>query len=261
MLGPSGSVVSLQREAAGLLFSKTVFEPHTILGRHTHANAYLSFAGTGSYTERIGGAARQCDSSAALLHPAGETHEDVFHGRPVELLRVEVTDPDLLPLPTWKFADVGMRDEGSLYLCRRMLNELQHPDDLSPFVLQALAHEAFAHLARARRAERSPGPAWLRKVDDFLAETYLEPMRIADLAGMAGVHPVHLCRTYSRLRGRTIGDRVRELRMQKACSLLAGTDQPIGEIAILCGFADQSHLARLMRRSFGVSPSQYRELR
>jgi len=78
------------------------------------------------------------------------------------------------------------------------------------------------------------------------------------IAASAGVHPVSLARTYRRHRRRTIGERIRELRVERACRLLATTEDPIAEVAQTCGFADQSHLARLMRRRLGVSPSGYR---
>jgi len=248
-------MVVQRQEAAGLVFTKTVFKPGAVLGRHTHVNAYMSFAAAGSYTEKIGRATRICDASSILLHPAGETHEDQFHDRPVHLLRVEITDANLLPNQLKE----DIADEQSLFLCRRMLSELQRPDDLTPLVLQGLAYEAIAHLARASRPQA--GPKWLKRVDELLNETYLEPMRISQIAEAAGVHPVHLCRTYSKLRRRTIGDRVRELRLSRACQLLAGSDQPIGEIAASSGFADQSHLSRLMRRRLGISPTEYRASR
>lgn len=256
--GGCPSTVVQWQKVAGLVFTKTVFVPLVELGPHTHANAYLSYAANGSYNERVGRNTRYCDSSSVLLHPAGETHENAFHDRPVHLLRVEITGDALLVIPDQA---TSSGDSKSLYFCRRMLCELQRPDDLTPMVLQGLAYEAFASLVRASRSESAPGPAWLRRVDELLADTYLEPLKIANIAGMAGVHPVHLCRTFSKFRGQTIGDRVRELRIQEACRLLAESDQPIGEIAFTCGFSDQSHLARHMRRSLGVSPSAYRKMR
>jgi AraC family transcriptional regulator len=72
---------------------------------------------------------------------------------------------------------------------------------------------------------------------------------------------VHLARTYRKHRRQTIGERIRELRLEAACHLLATTLDTIAEIAHDAGFADQSHLARLMRRRLGVSPSEYRAQR
>jgi AraC-like DNA-binding protein len=37
------------------------------------------------------------------------------------------------------------------------------------------------------------------------------------------------------------------------------TDESLAEIALKCGFADQSHLSREFRRQFGRTPREYRE--
>lgn len=49
-----------------------------------------------------------------------------------------------------------------------------------------------------------------------------------------------------------------EMRMDKARSLLALTQMPVGEVALACGYTDVSAFARAFRRAFQVSPSEYR---
>jgi len=214
----------------------------------------------GSYTERLGGITRHCETSTLLIHPAGERHANVFHDRAVNLLRVEASDADLLDVPLGAASSDGCRGEPSRSLCRRMLRELRAPDDLTPLALQGLALELVAGVARAS-TRRHREPAWLERVDELLDERAHEPLGLAAIAAHAGVHPVHLARTHRRYRHQSIGERVRELRMERACRLLATTQDSIAEVAQSCGFADQSHLARLMRRRLGVSPSGYRAQR
>jgi AraC family transcriptional regulator len=36
------------------------------------------------------------------------------------------------------------------------------------------------------------------------------------------------------------------------------TDLPLADVAVRCGFADQSHFTKLFRRSIGVSPGSFR---
>jgi len=51
---------------------------------------------------------------------------------------------------------------------------------------------------------------------------------------------------------------VRELRLAAARRQLAGSKQPIGDIALDCGFYDQAHLGRCFRRRYGTSPAAFR---
>jgi len=46
--------------------------------------------------------------------------------------------------------------------------------------------------------------------------------------------------------------------MEKAVTLLRGTDIALAEAALQAGFFDQSHLSNAFRRHFGVSPRAYR---
>jgi AraC-like DNA-binding protein len=48
--------------------------------------------------------------------------------------------------------------------------------------------------------------------------------------------------------------------VQHASHLLAHSGTPLAEIALICGFSDQSHLSFLFKRYMGVSPSKFRAL-
>jgi AraC-like DNA-binding protein len=52
---------------------------------------------------------------------------------------------------------------------------------------------------------------------------------------------------------------LRKLRLRLASRALVYTDASLSEIALTCGFADQSHFSREFRRQFGRTPREYRE--
>ena len=52
---------------------------------------------------------------------------------------------------------------------------------------------------------------------------------------------------------------LRKLRMRMASRCLVYTTQSLSEVALSCGFGDQSHFSREFRRHFGRTPRQYRE--
>ena len=254
----SGGNVVRRADAAGLVFSKILYRPRAVLGLHSHRHAYLSFVNSGSYTERLDGRTRDCEASTLLCHAAGERHANIFHDQPVSLLRVEEVGSELLGEPLCAAYSRAYRGPQALVLCRRMLQELEGSDDLTPLALQGLAYELVTALARTSKRTPTAGPAWLAMIDDLLHASFRDPPSLGAMAASAGVHPVHLARAYRKHRRQTIGERIRELRIESACHLLSTTRDPIGEIAHAAGFADQSHLARLMRRRLGVSPSEYR---
>jgi AraC-like DNA-binding protein len=52
---------------------------------------------------------------------------------------------------------------------------------------------------------------------------------------------------------------LRKLQMRMASRALVYTQQALADVALCCGFADQSHFTREFRRHFGRTPREYRE--
>jgi AraC family transcriptional regulator len=108
--------------------------------------------------------------------------------------------------------------------------------------------------------DRHRAPRWMDRVHDHIHERFLEPMRTEDLAQLAGVHPVHLARTFRARYRTTLGAYVRGLRLDWAARRLESGEEPISEIALRAGFADQSHFTRAFRSRLGVTPARYRQI-
>jgi transcriptional regulator GlxA family with amidase domain len=51
---------------------------------------------------------------------------------------------------------------------------------------------------------------------------------------------------------------LRKLRLRMASRALVYTGQPLADVALSCGFVDQSHFTREFRREFGRTPRHYR---
>lgn len=116
--------------------------------------------------------------------------------------------------------------------------------------------------AAARRNGAGPArgapPRWLERAREIVHDRRFDSIRVRDVAEVVGVHPVHLARVFREHFRSSLGSYVRTLRLDHAATRLAGSNDPISEIATECGFADQSHLTRLFRRHFGTTPDRYR---
>ena len=56
----------------------------------------------------------------------------------------------------------------------------------------------------------------------------------------------------------SVGEWVRIRRLEYAREALLDGRRSISDVALAAGFADQSHLTRLFRGHFGVTPAEYR---
>lgn len=98
-------------------------------------------------------------------------------------------------------------------------------------------------------------------VDQYLALNLANPISRADVSGYSGYSPVHVARLFKGVMGKTIVERLTELRLQESERLLVNSDIPITEIALSVGFNSFSHFTQLFKRNTGLSPSEYRKKR
>ncbi len=99
-------------------------------------------------------------------------------------------------------------------------------------------------------------PAWLDEVIRF--DEWVEAVPLQEIAKRCGVHPTHFSREFRRHVGTTPSDHRRRARVELASKLLLQTDRTLAQVAIACGFTDQSHLNRAFAIELGMSPGQYR---
>jgi AraC-like DNA-binding protein len=91
-----------------------------------------------------------------------------------------------------------------------------------------------------------------------IQKQYSEPLRVTELAAEAGLSQYQL---EERVRGIfqiTAGQLIQQTRMEAAVRLLRETDAPAGQIAVDCGYSDQSAFSRQFRQTVGLSPLEYR---
>jgi AraC-like DNA-binding protein len=83
-------------------------------------------------------------------------------------------------------------------------------------------------------------------------------MQIAELSTLAGLSSSHFQRAFKDSVGRTPCSYVSQLRIERSKLMMRDTTQSLSQIALACGFSDQSHLSRLFRKCVGATPTQWR---
>ncbi len=86
-----------------------------------------------------------------------------------------------------------------------------------------------------------------------------EALRLEQISKVFHFSPYYFHRMFTAVVGRPITAYMRERRLQKACTLLAQTRDPILSIGMDCGFETAQAFCRAFKNQFGVSPTQYRK--
>ena len=194
--------------------------------------------------------------------PVGAARATTFGRRPTRVVIVRPAEGSSLAAP-WPALLRDLRESRGarpLGVAWRLAAELRASDEAWPLAAEGLCLDLVAGLVREERAPQVThrAPAWLEAVRERLHDGIGTRSTLTELAAAAGVHPVHLARSFRGGYGVSVGEYVRRLRLDWAAAQLTATETPIGILAAEAGFADQSHFTRAFRRHTGLTPARYR---
>ena len=135
------------------------------------------------------------------------------------------------------------------------LAEIDDDEDLAAWLRGALERIFTA----MERQQRLVVPALVTAVLGYLRQHLEHEITREELARHVGVSAGHLSQLLKERTGRSFVELLREVRVQAASELLATTERPLAEVAVACGFCDQSYLTHVFRDLRGITPKQYRD--
>jgi len=158
-------------------------------------------------------------------------------------------------------------DQVLLDRARILAAESTHHYPSGPLFWNEIAGDFLDHLlnrhttATKGRVRGRLGMEVLKRLRDYVIANLADPIDVAALARLAGRSPFHFSRVFTRSVGVTPHRYIVHLRLQQAVAQirdgqLRDGQSGLAEIAARTGFADQSHLARWIRRVHGVSLTQ-----
>jgi len=109
---------------------------------------------------------------------------------------------------------------------------------------------------QGRRLGQEAAP--IRRARRLADDLYMQDLTLDELAAAAGLSRYYFLRAFRREVGVTPHANLTGRRIAAAKGLLAGA-QPLSEVALACGFYDQSHFSRSFKGCTGVTPGQYRQ--
>jgi AraC-like DNA-binding protein len=200
--------------------------------RHRHARGYVAVVLSGSYIEAGDEGRRRVGPGDALVHRQFDAHQDI-----IGLVGAEVLN---LPLPVDQPLPSGLR--------------VADPDAV----------------ARVAEADPVAASALLDAVDevppleedwpDLLAAALRSrsDIRIAEWARAMGLASATVSRGFRAAFGLSPARFRAEMRARRALATLTEADEPLAELALSTGFADQAHLSRAIAELTGLTPSAWR---
>lgn len=144
----------------------------------------------------------------------------------------------------------------------RLLRLLDHPADapvLAPLVEREICWRLltgpYAGVVR-QIVLPDAGLAHVNRAITWIRDNYAAPMRVADLARLAGVSPSAFHRQFRAVTSLSPLQYQKRIRLQEARSLLVADAGDVGGVAHLVGYDSATQFSREYRRLFGAPPGR-----
>jgi len=98
----------------------------------------------------------------------------------------------------------------------------------------------------------------IRKVTEYISDHFSEHITLVNLAKQNHISASRLSVLFKSVTGLSFNEYLNFIRVDEAKRLLADTDYPILDVAIACGFNDQSYFTKVFKKRTGLTPKSFR---
>jgi AraC-like DNA-binding protein len=231
--------------------------------RHMHEQFGIGLIHRGAQKSLSGRGMVEAGAGDTITVNPGEVHDGMpigDHGRAWRMLYLA---PDLI---ADTIADIEDGRTGQFEFHRPVLGERRIAGRFET-LYRALTtgteiigrEEALLSLIATLRPQRrsfTPAPSNIDRLRALIDADPARPLTLADLAAESGLSRFQVLRSFARAYGLTPHAYILQRRVNLARRLIARRTD-LAEAALAAGFSDQSHMTRLFRRTFGVSPGAY----
>ncbi|MBB4371025.1 AraC family transcriptional regulator [Bradyrhizobium sp. cir1] len=172
------------------------------------------------------------------------------------------------PVSTLKWSR-DQRDPFLSTLSNVLLSAVERDPATNQLFIDQIGLSVLAHVAQTYGGMRpSDGvsggglaPWQERRAKEIMRTRLASNLTIADVAAECKLTPSHFARSFRRSIGVAPHEFLSQLRIDEAKRLMLTTKLPLADIALICGFGDQSYFTRVFSRNVGASPGAWRRAR
>ncbi len=134
--------------------------------------------------------------------------------------------------------------------------------ETNPLLVDSVLYSFMSNLViRQSKRRKAPktletGRLRLKWVQEYLLDHLDENPSLEQLAAIAGLSPFHLVRQFKKVFGLPPHAFQIQARIKRAKQLLRQGMSPV-QVAVTCGFHDQSHFTHHFKRCMGITPARY----
>jgi|HubBroStandDraft_6_1064221.scaffolds.fasta_scaffold00095_5 AraC family transcriptional regulator len=248
-----------QRTAGNLRVTYFTQAAKSGVPRHYHENATLCAVLRGLARDQFRQRTIEYEPGAVIYRPPGEGHSHEFGEGGMAAIVIEIpatrlrADSALHRLSELRFEPAAP----TLGDCAQVLRCLRDPNTAE---VELEEHCLSLLTVFNRDREQASTSDGVERVRTFLDECFAEKHSLAELGGMAELHPSYLVNAFRKRFGCSIGQYRRRRRLTSAIRQIWNTQAALSDIALETGFYDQSHCTNELRKDLRLTPDQIRKM-
>jgi AraC family transcriptional regulator len=250
--------------------------------KFTPTSTVLSMLDTGAVTTRINIAGRTCDLDArpgtmTLFAADSEIRVNqvdcnrarriLVHFDIAALAHQSLFDDELVTTPLRQSHE--FYDPSLSAVLSEMLREIRRGCPNGTLFAESLSVGVALHLCRTRgihappaAGERGQLSRWQwSHLRDLIDNELTGDLSLSTLAASVNLSKPHFVRLFRNTTGTSPHRYIVQVRIERARHMIQSSEVPLVEIASDAGFASQSHLSRIFRKTYGVTPGDVRKQR
>ncbi|WJS95897.1 helix-turn-helix transcriptional regulator [Flavobacterium johnsoniae] len=255
-----GNTKNIFNTNQGIAIVETEYQNKVYEGWHSHNNAHLTLFLKGGTTEKRKNFNETVGPGSLLFYHSDELHLNQNTLFPSRNINVEIEE-NLLKELQINETTIEKSIQNSSYikfLILKIFRETQCADTFSNDTIKMLFSQLSLANDYLQRYEKSP--FWVKSLHELLNDCWNENPNLNDLAQVLNLNPITISKHFPKYFGCTLGEYMRRIKINRSLSLIQSSSENLTEIALRCGFSDQSHFIRTFKNQTGFLPKQFQKL-
>lgn len=235
---------------------------HAKVDWHYHENPYFTYLLQGKLYEANKKEDYYLKSGSLLFHNWQDAHHNVKANEFTRGFHIELN-------AAW-FEKYNLTDfdfEGSIRLQNPLIKSVMNQifkeskkDDIhSKLSIDMLLLDIFNKIENRVQSDLQEKPKWVETLNEIIHEEPEICSSLPFLAKQLNIHPVHLSRKFPKYFNSTLGQYLRNQKVNNAALLMTYSRASLTEIGYQSGFYDQSHFISNFKRIYGLTPLKFRK--
>lgn len=228
-------------------------------GIHYHENPHLCFILQGEDVESRNNRSYERKAGDIYFYYAEETHALISRKCILKNAIIEF-EKTFLEKYECSEAQIDRAVNNNLdtkFLVLKMQQEMLIDDSCSRIAIETLLLNLINY---SKNTCNKSTPQWVRLLDDLLNDKWNEQITLQELSNAAEKHPITISKHFRKYFSCTLGEYMRKLKISNSIPLIKNSRMSLTEIALYCGFSDQSHFTRNFKQMTGFLPKDFRNI-